>query len=101
MPAPEGTPHSTSAFDRCPAVPLTGAVRVRFGVAGPGDLTVHGTTKQVTVDLTARSRGDIFSINGEVPIVMADYGIEPPSVPGMLDVDDHGSLEFIVNFEKS
>ena len=71
-----------------------------FKVNATGDLTLHGVTKSITIPLEARESGGTFTVQGSAPIVMADYGIEPPSNAGMLEVEDNGSLEFIVNFRK-
>mgnify|MGYP001401412043 CR=1 FL=1 len=71
-----------------------------FEVSATGDLTLHGVTKPVTIELQARSSGDTFTVQGSAPVVMADFDIEPPSNAGMLEVEDHGSFEFIVNFQK-
>lgn len=71
-----------------------------FDVTGVGELTLHGVTQPVTLDLTARSVGSTFTVQGSAPIEMADYEIEPPSVGGFVTVADTGSFEFIVNFEQ-
>ena len=66
-----------------------------------GDLTLHGVTKSVTIDLQVKAHSGGFVVSGEAPVVMADYDINPPSVGGFVEVDDHGSFEFIVNLQKS
>jgi polyisoprenoid-binding protein YceI len=58
-----------------------------------GRLTLHGVTKDVTLDLTARWSGDRIDIAGHTDIVMADYGIDPPSIAGIVSVQNHGVLE--------
>lgn len=66
-----------------------------------GDLTLHGVTQPVTIDLTVRASGDTFTVQGSAPVVMADFDIEPPSVGGFVEVEDTGSFEFVVNFEQA
>jgi polyisoprenoid-binding protein YceI len=68
---------------------------------GTGDLTLHGVTKSVSIDLQVKARGDTFVVSGNAPVAMADYGINPPSIGGFVEVDDHGSFEFIVNLQRS
>ncbi|QXC59866.1 YceI family protein [Aquihabitans sp. G128] len=72
-----------------------------FDVKATGELTLHGVTKPVTIDLTARSADGVFTVQGSAPVEMADYDIEAPSVGGFVEVQDNGSFEFIVNFEKA
>lgn len=66
-----------------------------------GDLTLHGVTQRVEVALDARWSGDEIEVVGSVPIVMADYDIEPPSVGGIVDVDDNGTMEFQLFFTRA
>jgi polyisoprenoid-binding protein YceI len=68
-------------------------------VPASGDLTLHGTKKPVTVNVTARRSGAIISVNGTIPVVFADYNIPSPSF-GPASVEDHGEIEFLVNFTK-
>ena len=39
-----------------------------------GDLTLHGVTKSVTLDVTAQRNGDIIDVLGSTNVVFADYG---------------------------
>lgn len=70
-------------------------------VEAMGDLTLHGVTKLTTVKLQVKASGEQFVVAGQAPVVMADFDIDPPSVPGFVEVDDHGSFEFIVNLTRS
>jgi len=69
-------------------------------VPATGDLTVHSTRKSVTLNVTAKRSAGTISVNGTIPVVFADYGIPSPSF-GPASVDDHGEIEFLVNFTKS
>jgi polyisoprenoid-binding protein YceI len=69
-------------------------------VPATGELTLHGTKKTVTVNVTAKRSGGTISVNGTIPVVFADYGIPSPSF-GPASVEDHGEIEFLVNFTKS
>jgi polyisoprenoid-binding protein YceI len=65
-----------------------------------GALTLRGTTRDVTVELTAKwDGGDEIQVTGEVPITFDDYGIPNPSFGG-ITTEDHGSLELLVTFAK-
>jgi polyisoprenoid-binding protein YceI len=62
-----------------------------------GDLTIHGVTKRVTIDVTYQlvSASEI-RILGTVPIVWADYKIPSPTFAGVADVRDNGAMEFLI-----
>ncbi|MGH9036868.1 MAG: YceI family protein [Acidimicrobiia bacterium] len=68
-------------------------------VPATGALTLHGTKKTVTVDLTARRNGADIEVNGFIPIVFAEWGIPNPSF-GPVTTEDHGELEFLVVFAR-
>jgi polyisoprenoid-binding protein YceI len=69
-------------------------------VPATGELTLHGTKKTVTINVTAKRSGGTVSVNGTIPVVFADYGIPSPSF-GPASVEDHGEIEFLVTFTKS
>lgn len=66
-----------------------------------GDLTLHGVTKSVDVDLSVRPSGELFTIDASVPVAFTDYDIETPSIGGFVTVEEQGSLEFRISFQKS
>jgi polyisoprenoid-binding protein YceI len=69
-------------------------------VSAKGKLTLHGTTKDITIDLTARRNGANLEINGTVPITFADYGIDNPS-GGPASVGDSGEMELLLVLNKA
>ena len=62
-----------------------------------GDLTMHGTTRSITFDVIAKRSGATIAVNGSIPITFADYNISNPS-GGPATTEDHGTLEFLLNF---
>ncbi len=68
----------------------------------PGKLTLHGVTKDVEIAAQARLEADgTVVVAGSLPILFADYGIEAPSIAGLIAVQDNGSMEFRVVLAKS
>ena len=63
-----------------------------------GNLTLRGITKSVTFDLTAQRVGNNVKVNGNIPVVFADYKISNPS-GGPATTEDHGVIEFLLVFE--
>lgn len=66
-----------------------------------GDLTLHGATKKVTIPLDIQVSGSNIEIAGAKLVVMADYGITPPDVAGIVTVEPSGTLEFKLVFAKA
>jgi polyisoprenoid-binding protein YceI len=62
-----------------------------------GKLTLHGTTRTVTVTLAGRRTGSQIQVSGSIPVTFADYNIANPSF-GPAQTEDHGVLEFALNF---
>ena len=79
------------------SVPANG---VEITPKATGKLTLHGTTKTVTVDLTAKRTGNNIQVLGSIPITFADYGIDNPS-GGPASVGDNGTLEFLLVLAKA
>ena len=93
---PTATFQLTSPID-LGTLPADGAT---VTVPATGQLTLHGTKKTVTVNVTAKRSAGTFSVSGTIPVVFADYGIPSPSF-GPASVEDHGEIEFLVTFTKS
>jgi polyisoprenoid-binding protein YceI len=68
-------------------------------VKATGTLTLHGTAKEVTIDLSARRNGANLEVNGTVPIHFSDYDISNPS-GGPARVGEDGEMEFLIIFSK-
>ena len=63
-------------------------------IAIKGRLTLHGVTKPVSIDLSARRTGDIVDVVGSTRLTLADFDIATPVIPGFVSTDDTGVLEF-------
>ena len=88
----------TSTFELAGPVPLPaelGAADVDMTL--PGQLTLHGVTRDVEIAAQARLQDDgTVVVAGSLPILFADYDIEAPNVAGLIAVQDNGSMEFRV-----
>jgi len=65
-----------------------------------GELTLHGVTKPVEVPIDATLAGDVVTVTGRIDILFADYGIEQPTSFVVLSIEDHGIMEFQLQFRK-
>jgi polyisoprenoid-binding protein YceI len=61
-----------------------------------GDMTIRDVTRPVTFDTTARLDGNRFTGVATTHLFMRDFGFEPPSILGMLQVTD--GVTVTVNF---
>ncbi len=58
----------------------------------PGELTLHGTTRPVTVVVEARWSGGSIELAGAAEVLLPDFGITPPRTP-FIEVDERAELE--------
>jgi polyisoprenoid-binding protein YceI len=65
-------------------------------VSATGELTMHGVTQPVTVELQAALTDTGGQVVGTVPVTFSDYGVEAPDL-GFVSVEDAGSVEFSLN----
>ncbi|MEC5183762.1 polyisoprenoid-binding protein YceI [Cryobacterium sp. MP_3.1] len=79
---------------------LTAPVTLEAPVAGvaqtlsaTGELTLHGVTQPVTVELQAALTETGGQVVGSIPITFSDYGVDAPDL-GFVSVEDAGSVEF-------
>jgi polyisoprenoid-binding protein YceI len=79
------------------SLPPSGAAR-KFSAVG--NLTLHGTTKAVTIPITADHSGTTIRVLGRLPIVFADWNIGNPSFPPLVTTKDQGELEFLLSFTR-
>lgn len=87
-------PTATFALDDPVELPeLTGTPST---VTVDGELTLAGTTQEVTTDLAVVRTSTGVQLSGSVPVTFADYGISAPNL-GFVSVDDDGSIEFFLN----
>ncbi len=63
-----------------------------------GTLTLHGTTRDVTIPLTAERTAGTIRVQGILSIAFRDYGVTNPSF-GPAHVGDRGQLEFALLLE--
>lgn len=62
-------------------------------VTAAGNLTVHGVTQAVEMPLTAELQNGVIVVFGQLELALADYGIDTPSAPIVVSVDDFAVLE--------
>lgn len=62
-----------------------------FAVQATGLLTMHGTTRPVTFQATARDSGSLLEAAGSIPVLFPDWNIHTPEF-----LQNQGLLEFLL-----
>jgi polyisoprenoid-binding protein YceI len=65
-----------------------------------GELTLHGVTNKACVPVQATLKGDTIQVLGSVDVVFSDYGMQAPNF-GFVTTEDHGTIEFQLDFVRS
>lgn len=60
-----------------------------------GNLTLHGTTRPVTTDLTVLRTGDNVIVEGKLPVVRADFGLQSPQFIAS-QIADKGTVDLLL-----
>ncbi len=69
-------------------------VGVPFTVTAVGDLTLHGVTQPVSIELQGQLQQDgTVVVVGSHPVLFADYSIVKPDVAGFVTTEDNGAIE--------
>jgi hypothetical protein len=67
------------------------------GLRATGRLLLHGVARPITFILDGRWNGRTIDVVGSAPIILRDYGIEPPDTV-IASVDDNGAVELDLTF---
>jgi polyisoprenoid-binding protein YceI len=73
----------------------------RASASATGDLTIHGVTKEVAVEVEAELSEGSAAVVGQAPVALADFDIEPPTGLSVLSIKDEGTFEFQIFFTKA
>jgi polyisoprenoid-binding protein YceI len=88
-------PGATITLARPLTLPPAFASGATITVRAPGRLTLRGTTRLVTVTLSARRDGTALQAAGSLPITLSRWGITEPASYGVVgSLASHGTAEF-------
>jgi polyisoprenoid-binding protein YceI len=91
---PAGTFALTRPITLAP-LPAAGTVRT---YRATGHLTLHGQTRPVTFPLKAERTGNAIEVQGSIPVLFSRWGIPDPSFTGFVTTQNHGIMEFLLDF---
>lgn len=66
---------------------------VPVSVAAVGTLEIKGVSQPVEIPLETQLVGELIVVVGAVDFTFADWGVQMPTSPGVVSVEDHGILE--------
>jgi polyisoprenoid-binding protein YceI len=87
-------PKALFALTAPVAVPQAALDGGRATVQATGNLTLHGQTKSVTIPLEVQLNEGRIEVDGQHTFPFSDFGMEAPSVGGVVTVEDDATLEF-------
>lgn len=70
-------------------------------VTAAGDLTIHGVTNPITIDIEARVVDDRIALVGSTEITFSDYDVAVPEAPIVVSAEDNGTLELQFILERA
>ena len=91
---PDGTFALTRPIALAP-LPATGTVKA---YTATGDLTLHGQARPVTFPLKAERTANGIEVQGSIPVLFSKWGIPNPSFTGFVTTQNHGIMEFLLDF---
>ncbi len=91
---PAGTFALTRPITLAP-LPAVGTIRT---YQATGTLTLHGKAVAVTFPLRAERTAAGIDVQGSIPVLFSRWGIPNPSFTGFVTTQNHGVLEFLLDF---
>lgn len=93
-------PNAVFVLTEPVALPDGAADGVAFSLEAAGDLTVKGVTNPAVFALEAQLVDDVIAVVGSTAVRFDDYGVQAPSAPIVVSVEDHGVIEFQLLFTR-
>ena len=86
----------TATFRQADAVALpdTPSATEPTSVEVAGTLELRGTEQPAIATIDAVADGDTITVVGKIEVQLAEFGIDPPKIPGLVTVRDAGTIEF-------
>lgn len=93
-------PTATFVLTEPVALPPDAADGTAFSLEAAGELTVKGVANSAVFALDAQLVDDVIVVVGSTEVTFADYGVQAPSAPIVVSVEDHGIIEFQLLFTR-
>ena len=93
-------PTATFTLTEPVSLPAHAADGTAFSFEAVGDLTIKGATNRAVFALDAQLVGDVIAVVGSTEVRFEDYGVQAPSAPIVVSVEDHGIIELQLLFTR-
>ena len=93
-------PTATFVLTEPVSLPAGAADGAAFSLAAAGDLTIKGVTNPAVFALDAQLVDNVIVVVGSTEVRFDDYGVQAPSAPIVVSVEDHGIIEFQLLFTR-
>jgi polyisoprenoid-binding protein YceI len=87
-------PHATFVLSSPVTLPANATSGAEIQVSLQGALTIHGTTKTVTIPVQARLTGAQIEVVGSITFPWGEFDMQAPNVGGFVSVDSTATMEF-------
>jgi polyisoprenoid-binding protein YceI len=82
-------------------LPSTASNGQTVQVSAIGDLTIHGSTQQVTIPMQAKLSGSQIEAAGSITFPFSRFGMTPPNIGGFVSVQNDATMEFRLVFQRA
>ncbi len=83
------------------ALPGTASNGQIVQVSAVGDLTIHGTTHNVTIPMTAKLSSGQIEVAGALTFPFSQFGMTPPNIGNFVTVQNNATMEFLLYFQRA
>jgi polyisoprenoid-binding protein YceI len=87
-------PHATFVLSSPVTLPANATSGAEIHVSLQGALSIHGTTKTVTIPAQARLTGAQIEVVGSITFPWGEFDMQAPNVGGFVSVDSTATMEF-------
>jgi polyisoprenoid-binding protein YceI len=94
-------PTATFTLSRAVALPEGAASGATVSLTAAGDLTIHDVTRSVVLDLQASLIDGVIVAVGSIEVTFTDFGVEMPTAPVVVSVEERGQIEFQLFFTRA
>jgi polyisoprenoid-binding protein YceI len=87
-------PHATFVLSSPVTLPANATSGVEIPLSLKGALTIHGTTRTVTIPVQARLSGSEIEVVGSITFPWGEFNMQAPNIGGFATVDGTATMEF-------